>query len=267
MWTAGLDGSAAEGGLPNPFFAFDNGVGRETWTPQQQADVLKELGYAGVGYTGTTDLPERIKAFEAQDLKIFSLYVHCFPGSESPYPPELETTVKQLEGTQTRLWLTVQGNTDPEQAARVVRSIADVADPRGVQIVLYPHFGFYVATARDALRLVKKVDRKNVSVSINLCHELRAGNASELGAIIKETAPHLGLISVNGAEREGGWDELIKTLDRGEFDLVAFLKQLSEAGYAGPVGLQCYNIKGDQRANLVRSMNAWKQLRQQAAAH
>ena len=265
MWSPVLVSSSADGGLRNPFFAFDNGVGREAWTPQQQAEVLKELGYAGIGYTGTTDLPERLKAFHARNLTVFSLYVHCTPGSEAPYPPQLEKTVKQLEGTQTKLWLTVQGKTDDAEAALVVRSIADVADKDGVQVVLYPHFGFYVATARDALRLVKKVDRGNVGVAINLCHELRAGNASELGDIIKETAPHLSLVSINGADREGEWGRLIKTLGEGEFDVAKFLKQLSEAGYTGPIGLQCYNIKGDQTENLKRSISAWKKLRRSTA--
>ena len=265
IWISVLVSTAAEGELRNPFFAFDNGVGRGTWTPQQQAEVLNELGYAGIGYSGTTDLPERLRAFQARNLTVFNLYVPCTPGSEDPYPPQFQETVKQLEGTQTTLWLTVQGETDDEEAARVVRSIADVANRHGVQVALYPHFGFYVATARDALRLVRKVDRGNVGVTINLCHELRAGNASDLGDIIKETAPRLSLVSINGADHEGGWDKLIKTLDQGEFDVATFLKQLSEAGYTGPIGLQCYNVKGDQRENLKRSMDAWKKLRRLAA--
>ena len=37
--------------LSNPFFAFDNGVGRGNSTPVQQATMLKELGYGGIGYT------------------------------------------------------------------------------------------------------------------------------------------------------------------------------------------------------------------------
>lgn len=260
-----LAGSAAEGELRNPFFAFDNGVGRGTWTPQQQAGVLKELGYAGIGYSGTSDLPERLRAFHVRNLTVFNLYVPCTPGSKDPFPLQFQKTVKLLEGTRTTLWLTVQGETDDDEAARVVRSIADVANGHGVRVVLYPHFGFYIATARDALRLVRKVDRGNVGVSINLCHELRAGNASELGDIVKETAAHLSLVSINGADHGGGWDKLIKTLDQGEFDVAKFLKQLSEAGYTGPIGLQCYNVKGDQRENLKRSMDAWKKLRRSAA--
>ena len=69
----------------NPFFAFDNGVGRGKWSPEQQAKTLKELGYAGIGYTGVQDLSKRLDAFREQGLKVFSLYVHCQPGKNPPY--------------------------------------------------------------------------------------------------------------------------------------------------------------------------------------
>ena len=42
--------SAAEPSPPWPFFAFDNGVGRNIWTPDVQAKTIKELGYDGIHY-------------------------------------------------------------------------------------------------------------------------------------------------------------------------------------------------------------------------
>jgi len=72
----------------------------------------------------------------------------------------------------------------------------------------------------------------------------------------------LFLVSINGADHKGGWDKLIQPLDRGEFDVRTFLEQLRDVGYTGPVGLQCYNVKGDLRENLQRSMKAWKEFSQ-----
>lgn len=255
-----LADSATDGGSQAPFFAFDNGVGRGRWAPEEQAKVLREIGYAGIGYTGTRDLVERLTAFKSKRMTVFSLYVHCRPGGENPYPAQLEETVKLLEGTQTMLWLTVQGKADDEEAARVVGHIADVAAEHGVKVALYPHHGFFVATARDALRIVKKADRKNLGVSINLCHELRSGNAGKLDDIIKEASPHLYLVSINGADLEGDWNRLIQPLGQGVFDMRAFLEKLKATGYTGPIGLQCYNIRGDQRENLQISMKAWREL-------
>ena len=46
-------GLAAEpaAGLPNPFYAMDTAVQRPGLTLEQQLDLLKELGYAGVAWT------------------------------------------------------------------------------------------------------------------------------------------------------------------------------------------------------------------------
>ena len=52
----------------NKFFAFDNGIGRGKLTPQEQAEILKELDFDGIGYTGITNLSERIKVFRKHNI-------------------------------------------------------------------------------------------------------------------------------------------------------------------------------------------------------
>ncbi len=243
-----------------PFFAFDNGVGRDQkWAVDKQAQTLKELGYHGIGYSGTTDLVKRQQAFQAIGLNVFSLYVPCFPGKEQTHDPQLSASLKHLAGTPTMLWLTVQGKTDDEQTVAVIRDLADQAAEHQVKIALYPHYGFYVATTRDALRIVHKANRLNVGVSVNLCHELRAGNGEDLNRILVEAAPRLFLVSINGTDRSGtNWAQLIRPLGQGNFNMQAFLDQLEKIRYTGPIGLQCYNVKGDPVENLKASMAAWK---------
>jgi sugar phosphate isomerase/epimerase len=251
-----LAGSVDE--VQNKFFAFDNGVGRGKLTPQKQAEILKELGYDGIGYTGIKNLSQRIKVFRKHNLKIFSLYVHCNPQKQPAYDPGFENALKQLKGTGTMLWLTVQGKADEQCAIDVVREMGDIAGKYDVKIALYPHYGYYVAIAADAIRLVKIIDRKNVGLSINLCHELRSGKGDELEDIINQAGRKLFLVSINGADHEGNWDRLIQPLGQGEFDVASFISKLKKAGYTGPVGLQCYNVKGDQETNLKASIQAWK---------
>lgn len=255
---------AEDARLANPFFAFDNGVGRGQWTPEEQAAVLDELGYAGIGYTGTADLTERLKAFDERGLEVFSLYVACHVDKDTPYDAQLAEAILRLKGRDVMLWLTVQGQADnDEKAVAVVGEIAGLAEASGLKVALYPHAGFHVATVDDALRVAKKVQRENVGVTFNLCHELKAGNEERFDEIIKKAMPHLFLVSINGANHEGGWDLLIQTLDRGVFDVYALLKKIESAGYRGPIGLQCYNVKGDIRDNLARSMAAWNGFRAQ----
>ena len=127
--------------------------------------------------------------------------------------------------------------------------------------MLYPHVGFYVSTNADALRVVKKVDRKNVGTSFILCHFLKQHDEAEMEQVIRQSLPHLMLVSINGADsgdtRNMGWERLIQTLDRGTFDNARLLRLLDASGYKGPIGLQCYSIKGDIRDNLKRSKQAW----------
>jgi hypothetical protein len=66
---------AAEG-LTNPFFAFDNGTGRDQKAPpEDQAELVKRTGYAGLGFSGAQGVQETLKALESRGLRLFSIYV------------------------------------------------------------------------------------------------------------------------------------------------------------------------------------------------
>ena len=251
---------ATAAAMANPFFAFDNGLGKKS--PAEQAALLKQLGYDGIGYTGTENFAARKKAFDAQGLKIFNLYVQCFVDNPNPYEAGLKEAIPNLKGTGVDLWLTLSGKAPDDTAAvRVVQEIADLAAASGVRIIIYPHKGFFVQTAEEALRIVKQVNRPNVGLTINLCHELAAGNADRMDEVVKACAPHLMYVSINGADRKGGWAQLIRPLGEGNFDVPGFLKSLGSVGYKDPVGLQCYSVPGAPEEHLKRSIAKWKEAR------
>ncbi len=128
----------------------------------------------------------------------------------------------------------------------------------GLRVALYGHAGFYVATADDAVRIVKKAARPNVGATVNLCHEFLTGNGGRLDETVKNAAPYLSLITINGVDVKN--KKYILRLDEGDFDVTAWLKKLLAAGYHGPVGLQCYNVKGDVLENLKADMKAWREI-------
>ena len=246
--------------LANPFFAFDNGVGRGVLDPQQQAAILAELGYAGIGYTGTHNIPAMLQAVDARKLKMFSTYVSSSVDPKKPkYDPGLPEAIRQLRGRDTILWLNMtggkpSGTASDERAVAIARELADMAAAAQLRVVFYPHVGMYVARVEDAVRIVKQAGRKNLGVSLNLCHWLKLDKEENLQQRLREAMPYLMLVSINGADHQGDWTRLIQTLDRGEFDVYGFLKTLRREGYTGPIGLQGYMIKGDPRENLRRSM-------------
>ena len=268
---AGMTAATAGGDGPRPvnaFFAMDNGVGRGTWTAQQQAQTVKELGYDGIGYNYTT--PQAAAQWQRElhqrGLKLFSLYVYAFPDKPDAqrYPPGLRQTIEQLKGSETIIWMTLRETKDRKKTGyddacvKIVNEVADWAKPSGLKVAIYPHMGFYVATAEEALRIVKRVDRPDVGVTLNLCHELMQNNADRLPQIARQAAQQLFLVTINGADAGGKPRGYIQPLGQGRYDVCGFLKMLKEIGYQGPIGLQCYAVKGDVRQNLEKSMAVWR---------
>jgi sugar phosphate isomerase/epimerase len=263
-------GEAPEEGLPNPFFALVNCVQCDEYaTRDAQAKLLKELGYEGVAPSGTAGVAEMLRAFDEHDLPMTALYVRSDLDPQKPkYDAALPEVIRTLKGRDTFLWLFIlrgpfksaspQGD---RRAVAIVREVAAMCEASGVRVALYPHAGFYVERVEDAVRVAEKVDRPNVGVTFNLCHWLKVDEPSSMERLVKLAAPHLYLVTINGADRDGkSWDRLIQPLDRGTFDVGVFLEALREVGYQGPIGLQCYAVPGDKRENLRRSMDAWRKL-------
>ena len=231
-------------------------------SPDDQAELVKRTGYAGLGYSGTQHIPEMLQVLECRGLKMFTMFVVARIDSDGPsYDPSLPQAIRQLQGHGTTIWLSVNGLA-PDGDARttaVVREIADMAAAAGLRVALYPHMGFYVARVVDALRVVKSVDRPNVGITFNLAHYLgMKEDETYLDETLREAMPHLWLVSINGADREGGWNQLIQPLDQGEYDVYGLLKKLVALGYHAPIALQCYKVPGDREVNLTRSMAAWR---------
>ena len=263
---------------PSPFFALCHDThDAKKRTLEQQAALLKELGYDGCAHLWLGGVPERLKTLDAHGLKLVQIYlrVNTAPGKQA-YDPRLKEVVRLLKGRDTILGLLVTGGKpsdatlDP-RAVAALREIADLAAEQGLRVALYPHTNDWIERPEDAVRVAKKVERKNFGAMFNLCHWLKVdGDVKRLEPLLKEAMPHLFVVTVNGAEtglgRRGGWDRLIQPLDSGSFDLYGLVKTLRTLGYRGPIGLQCYGLKGDAREHLARSAAAWRKLSARLAA-
>ncbi len=238
-------------------------------TFEEQAAMLKELGYAGVGHIWLDKVAERIKSLDDVGLKLFqiTMTVDVAPGKE-PYDPRFKEVLALINGRRVQFALLVNGmkpsdsSVDPH-AVRILREMSDLAKDTDVQLLLYPHLGSWVERIEDAVRVADKVNRPNVGVMFNLCHWLRVDKSRDYKPLLKLAMPRLWAVSINGADEfddQPGWQKYIQPLDRGSFDVGKFLRTLKELGYRGPIGLQCYGIGGDARDHLARSMTAWREL-------
>ncbi len=219
--------------------------------------------------------PARLQAAADQvrqrGLNLFALYAGATVRKDKfETDPRLEGMLAALKGHRAILWLHL-GSPDfplssPEGDAVAVtglRRVADLAAAQDLRVALYPHTGEWVERVQDAVRLAKKVDRKNLGVTFNLCHCLMVGDEAKIPELLTEAAPHLFVVTINGADTGAArtsWGRLIRPLDEGSFDVRAVLKKLQALKYAGPIGLQGYGVNLPPKTNLTRSLSAWRKL-------
>jgi sugar phosphate isomerase/epimerase len=264
-------------GLTNPFFAMDTGIIDESHkSAKSQVDMLKELGYAGIGYwegnpaQGTAGIAEILGELDKSSLKMFGVYFTIkLEEPAEKYTTLIENSIRTLAGHKSTIWLAITSDvhqkstvSGDEQAVAIISRIADIANKNGVAVALYPHEDFWLQKIEDAVRIAEKSNRRNVGVVFNLYHWLKTDKPANMETAVAKAMPYLLVVTINGTTEAGS----IETLDRGTFDVYRFLRAIKQAGFTGPVGLQGYGIGGDVRENLRRSMQAWREFSQRLAA-
>jgi sugar phosphate isomerase/epimerase len=254
----------------NAFFAMDTGTKDEAHqSAESQVQMVKDLGYDGIDHLGYDGIEDKLNAVDKLNMRLFAIYLGAYIDKDrEPYDARMQEIINLLQNRETVIWLPLRSETysvsDPagdEEAVRTIQKLADKADRAKLNIVLYPHTNFWLEKVSDAIRVMKKVNRKNVGMTFNLCHWLRTGNSQDLGRLLSEAMPYLSMVSINGADRDGkDWKTLIQTLDNGSYPVLDFLKALKQFGYSGPIALQGYGIGGDVHQNLKRSKGAWDEM-------
>jgi sugar phosphate isomerase/epimerase len=256
--------------LKYPFFPFCiDWHDAKKRTFQEQAVMLKELGYGGVGHIWLDKVDERLKTLDEAGLKLYqiTMTVDLSP-DKPPFDPRFKEVLALVKGRHVQFDLLINGakpsdeTVDP-RGVEILREMSRLAQESGSQLLLYPHVGCWVERVEDATRVAAKVDRPNVGVMFNLCHWLRVDKQRDYRPLLLKAMPRLWAVSINGADEfddQPGWDHYIQPLDKGSFDVGRLLRTLKELGYQGPIGLQCYGIGGDAREHLARSIQAWRKL-------
>ena len=254
-----------------PFFAMDTGI---SGTPAEVAGVLNELGYMGLGGS-PQDAGEMAETLKQNDLRLFNVYwVLKFDDRSPALSDSLRDCIDSLRGHDSALWIAVSEVRKDGQAAALssadgddiavskLREIAEYAATRDVSVSLYPHTNYWMQRFEDAIRLADKLDRNDVGITFNLCHWLKVEGERDPSELLARSVPRLSFVTLNGADRGDtrsmSWARLIQPLGSGSYDVGQLVETLHAIDYKGPIGLQAYGIKGDQRENLRRSMDAWK---------
>ncbi|MDF1841813.1 MAG: TIM barrel protein [Rubripirellula sp.] len=235
------------------FYAFENGV--RFGSPEKDARVLRELGYAGISQVQASGdkLASQVAAFEKAGLKVLSVYLNV---GETPLAQDL---VKPLANRDALIEITIR-KLSPK-TVQAVRETAEMASQLNIRVAIYPHHGNAIATMPQAMELIRTVAHPNLGVMFNLCHFLKNERSEDLELVLENAGSRLFAVSTCGANLGGeDWGQLIKPLNQGDFPQARLMQTLKKLGFKGPVGLQCYAVPGDKQQNLTDSMTAWKKI-------
>ena len=263
--------------VKNEFFALHNIIRGDSIynTFDKQVELVKNSGFEGIEIN-------QIESFEGMKI---ALDKHKFKGSYfyvklklgEPIDSRLEGAITALKGTKTIIApyiLTDNSRFNPRspegdlEAIRLLKIISMWSKNAGLEVAIYPHFSFYIERTDQALELAKKINRKNVGLSFNLCHWLATTSLTErvnLKNHLKELKPYLKLMTICGAndivsQKKSIFDDYILPLGTGSFDTYGLLKfMLTEIKFKNPIGVQCYNIKGNKQQLIQNTMTVWKE--------
>ncbi len=261
--------------LDNVFYAQNtlSGFTNAPETPQEKAGLIKSIGFDGLEGFGYNDFFALKDALEREGLKMPVNYVALPFEADGILNDSVAFQIKEMIAASTDgeiMYFTLQSNNfkDEKEAgdqvvSRILRELSDYAASYGVRLCTYPHINTYCETVAHSVKLAVMVDRKNYGAAMNLCHLLKVEGSEGIDMKIKEFAPYLFAVNICGADdgdtKQFGWDRLIQPLGQGSFDTYRFVKLLIDNGYSGPIGLQCYNLKGDIVEILKGSMKTWEE--------
>ena len=241
----------------------------KNYTFEDQVKLLKNLGYNGIELEGLDNYEEKLTILDKYNLKVFMVYIQIDLEKGEPYDTRLYDFIKRVNGKGVTLWLHIHSEkyspSDPAGDALcvpILKKLADFARTNNVNLALYPHSRFWLEKVGDSVRLTQKADRDNLGAVFNLCHFLKTDTKDSLEIKLVKSIPYLSAVSINGADdgntRDMEWTRLIQPLGEGSFDVLNILRLLQINNYKGPIGLQCYDIKGDPAVFLKASVDTWE---------
>ena len=233
---------------------------------ERRLDTLKAMGFNGV-VAGIANNPEAAKRYSDYFAKKKSGFQ--FPAAYTAIKsakdaPMLKRALPYLGKNKTALWIIIRTNMSQKETDSFFLDMSKEGQKHGVPIVIYPHYRTVIETTAQAHAIMKRVNHPNLTISLHLCHLLRAGNEPKMGKIFHDYIRDVSLVSISGTDDvinfnppKGDWSDAIKPLDEGDSYVVPFLKLLKQHNYQGPILLHTFGIKNNPN-HLQRSLKHFR---------
>lgn len=158
--------------------------------------------------------------------------------------------------------------TGDQPALRFLDSLLEQAQQHDVTVSLYPHHAVWLESTHHAVRLCRALQHPNLGITLSGYHWYLQPDPS-MDRDIPPMAPHLRSGNICGATRTPGHSQpaTIHPVDDGELDNFLLLGRLSQNGYAGPIGIQGFDVAGDVYNKLRRSLTATREILHRIQEH
>ncbi|MFN3335115.1 MAG: sugar phosphate isomerase/epimerase family protein [Caldilinea sp.] len=242
-----------------------------------RCEMLAELGYDATYLTlwsaeAEADIPRLAYVKARYGLDVAGVYttldIASAPAGSAAHVLELIETLPIPTQVAVALYAEAPGRvqsdaTLDDQALPWIERLLAVADRHGHEILLYPHFAFWLERTEDAVRLCRRLAHPRLGLSFNGYHWY-AVDGKQLSARLDEAASYLRSTNVCGSRRlpegSGPMPATIEPLDDGELDNFIVLAELQRIGYRGWIGFQGYSVGGDVYTKLQRSLTAYRSM-------
>jgi len=150
------------------------------------------------------------------------------------------------------------------KAAAWLHPIVELLEKHGVHGSLYPHFGLYLETFTDALRLAEAVSSPSLGVIFCGYHWFRVAKEPSISELFNKVGARLNAVNLSGSEMRtieiNGLNPSIDPLDTGTLDNTHIVQELQRLSYQGPIGIQGYGVSVSPQEALLSSATRLKQL-------
>jgi sugar phosphate isomerase/epimerase len=278
-----------------PLSVYDFG-GLKKLAPAERADPVAKTGYAGLVFSSASagDVEnlrrDLARCADPAGRPIMTVFVR------SPFmdPPtdiaRRGTVVRLIAGRNSPLWiildnrrpgittaeaaLTAEAGTGRRASAKA-RSITTAetrdAAEHHVPLARHPPSRCWIRVAEEALTMLNKIDRPEVSIVLDLGHELRAHKggrlaevARKVGYLVSSVGDRVSVSSVSGAAAEVDFPTLgtidrttISSLEESAFDWAGGIATCDAASLRLPVAFINFKIPAPVTDYLPRSLAPW----------
>jgi len=248
-------------------------------TPEERAQVLKDLGITKAGYicrnaARVAEFEAYVKAYQKAGIELISVWTPV--NTEKPLEEiQIRTFLEVADRHKLKLqwWLTLEEDFEQVPAAqRMDRAIGQLrplvaeANQRGMKLVIYGHGAEkWFTQAENEIAMAERLKKELPSADIGIVYSFHQAfsQMDRFKDVFPRLQPYLAAVNLNG-NSPGGMPGI--TIGKGNREQ-GMIKVIKDSGWHGPVGVLSHNRATDAKANLQANLDGLREILKQIGDH